>query len=268
MRIFINEKAIEITNETAIELKEKMYPTADIMIYNGFPIKDDKVLQADDRLFFITRGVLPTQEEFEQALVSRHTPGVHEKVKQSRVAIAGLGGLGSNIAIMLARIGVGYLRLIDFDVVEPSNLNRQQYFIKQLGMKKTDAMLEIIKDINPFIDVEVIDVYVTEDQVENLFTDVDIVVEAFDGAANKAMLVNSVLSLLPEKYMVAASGLAGYYSNNTIQTKRITDKFYLIGDDVSAAKPGSGLMAPRAALAASHQANTVLRIIMGEYDAD
>jgi len=268
MKIFINEKLKDINEKTVFEVKELMYKEADIVIYNGFPIKEDQILKENDRLFFITRGIIPTQEEFEQALVSRHTPGVHEKVKKARVAIAGLGGLGSNIAIMLARIGVGYLKLIDFDVVEPSNLNRQQYFIKQLGMKKTEAIKDILSDINPFIDVEVVDLYVTEDNAVDLFDDVDIVVEAFDGAANKAMLVNTVLSELPDKYMVAASGLAGYFSNNTITTKRITERFYLIGDDVSGAKPGSGLMAPRAALAASHQANTVLRIIMGDYDVD
>ncbi|MCH4889437.1 sulfur carrier protein ThiS adenylyltransferase ThiF [Acidaminobacter sp. JC074] len=266
MKIYVNEKAVEINKTSLFEIKEAYYPQADIMIYNGFPVKEDLELKEGDHLFFITRGVLPSKESFEEALVSRHTPGVHEKVKSSRVAIAGLGGLGSNIAIMLARIGVGYLKLIDFDVVEPSNLNRQQYFIHHLGMKKTEAIEMILKDVNPFIEVEVVDCYVKAENVKSLFKDVDIVVEAFDGAENKAMLINEVLSSFPDKYMVAASGLAGYFSNNTIVTKRITDKFYLVGDDVSEAKPGSGLMAPRASLAASHQANTVLRIIMEAYE--
>lgn len=265
MKIFLNEKTIDIPSEmTLCQVKESYYPKADIWIYNGFPVKEDRSLSEEDHLFFITRGEVPSKDEFEQALVSRHTPGVHEKVKKAKVAIAGLGGLGSNIAIMLARIGVGELKLIDFDVVEPSNLNRQQYFIQHLGMKKTEAMASILKEVNPFIHVTIVDTYVTSEQIEALFADVDIVVEAFDGAENKAMLVNEVLSKLPEHYIVAASGLAGYFSNNTIQTKKITNRFYLIGDDVSAAEPGSGLMAPRAALAASHQANMVLRIIMGE----
>jgi sulfur carrier protein ThiS adenylyltransferase len=265
MKIFLNEKEMHIDEkETLLTLKEKHYSNADIWIYNGFPVKEDKELKESDHIFFITRGEIPTEDEFEQALVSRHTPGVHEKVKEARVAIAGLGGLGSNIAIMLARIGVGYLKLMDFDVVEPSNLNRQQYFIKHLGMKKTDAMKAILEEVNPFIKVDIVDTYVTSDQVKLLFNDVDIVVEAFDGAENKAMLVNEVLHQHPDKFIVAASGLAGYFSNNIITTKKITEKFYLVGDDVSAAQPGSGLMAPRAALAASHQANTVLRIIMGE----
>ncbi len=266
MKIYLNEKQIEVNESTLFEVKEKFFKNADIMIYNGFPVKEDLLLKEEDHLFFITRGELPSKEVFEDALVSRHTPGVHKRVKNAKVAIAGLGGLGSNIAIMLARIGVGYLKLIDFDVVEPSNLNRQQYFIHQLGMKKTEAIKMILKDVNPFIKVEVVDCYVKAEDVSSLFENVDIVVEAFDAAENKAMLINEVLSTFPDKYMVAASGLAGYYSNNTIQTKRITDKFYLVGDDTSEAKPGSGLMAPRATLAASHQANTVLRIIMEAYD--
>lgn len=267
MRIFINEKEKEVTYKTAFEVKAAGYADCDISIYNGFPIKEDCDLKDGDHLFFIKRGALPSEEDFEQALVSRHTPGVHEKVKEAKVAIAGLGGLGSNIAIMLARIGVGHLRLIDFDVVEPSNLNRQQYFIRHLGMRKTEAMLEILKEVNPYIQVEVVDAFVNEGNLD-LFQEAEIVVEAFDGAASKALLVNGMLEKYPDKYIVAASGLAGYYSNNTILTKRITDKFYLIGDDVSGAKPGSGLMAPRAALAASHQANTVLRIIMGELEVE
>lgn len=264
MKIYLNEKEMHVDGASLLELKDKYYPNADIWIYNGFPVKEDRALKDSDHVFFITRNEVPTEDEFEQALVSRHTPGVHDKVKKARVAIAGLGGLGSNVAIMLARIGVGYLKLMDFDVVEPSNLNRQQYFIKHLGMKKTEAMRDILKEVNPFIQVEIIDTYITKEQVKPLFDDVEIVVEAFDGAENKAMLVNEVLHQYPDKYIVAASGLAGYFSNNTIITKKITDKFYLTGDDVSAAQPGSGLMAPRAALAASHQANTVLRIIMGE----
>lgn len=265
MKVLVNEILREVSEETTLlTLKKEFAPSADIWIYNGFPVKEDVKLQEMDQVFFIERGVIPSEEEMEQALVSRHTPGVHQAVKKASVAIAGLGGLGSNIAIMLARVGVGRLKLIDYDVVEPSNLNRQQYFIKHIGMNKTDAILEILQEVNPYISIETIHTFVDADNIEALFSDVDIVVEAFDNPASKALLVNEMLHRFPDKYIVAASGLAGYYSNNTIQTKRISDKFYLIGDDTSAAKPGCGLMAPRAALAASHQANTVVRLIMGE----
>ena len=269
MKILLNENEIEVDdNKTLFEIKNEYFETADIWIYNGFPVKEDQPLKENDELFFIERGVMPSKEAFEKALVSRHTPGVHNLVKKATVGIAGLGGLGSNIAIMLARLGIGKLVLVDFDVVEPSNLNRQQYFIKHLGLLKTQAIKQILEEVNPFIEVETINKFVEASDVSDLFSEVDIVVEAFDNPVSKAVIVNTVLSELTDKYIVAASGLAGYHSNNTITTKRITDKFYLIGDDVSAAGPGAGLMAPRAALAASHQANTVLRIIMGEYDVD
>lgn len=267
MNIRVNDKKKKINNEmTLFEVRELFKPEADIIICNGYPIKEDIKINDNDEIFLIKRGKVPSKEDFEYTLVSRHTPGVHEKVKKSVVGIAGLGGLGSNVAIMLARLGIGKLKLIDFDVVEPSNLNRQQYFIKHLGMKKTEAMKEILKDINPFVEVEVINIFLDENNIKEIFLDVDIIVEAFDVPTSKATLVNTVLHYMPEHFIVAASGLAGYYSNNTIKTKKISNKFYLIGDNESGAKAGCGLMAPRATLAAAHQANTVLRIIMGEYD--
>ncbi len=69
-------------------------------------------------------------------MIARHTPNLHNKLKSGKVAVLGLGGLGSNIAISLSRVGVGEIILVDYDVVEPSNLNRQQYFVKHIGMKK------------------------------------------------------------------------------------------------------------------------------------
>mgnify|MGYP000987502095 CR=1 FL=1 len=212
------------------------------------------------------KGQIPSQEEFEAQLVARHTPGVHAKVKNAVVGIAGLGGLGSNVAVSLARLGIGKLILADFDRVEPSNLNRQQYFTRHIGIKKTKALKELIKEINPFVEIETRDIFLDKDNVLDYFKDVEIIVEAFDNPESKATLVNTVLTKDKEKIIVAASGMAGYFSNNTIKTKRIRDNFYLIGDGVSEVVDGCGLMAPRVAIAANHQANTVLRIILGERD--
>ena len=265
MNIFVNERKQEVKEDiTVFELKKSMKDDSDVIVYNGFIIKEDCEIYENDKIVFIKKGEIPKYEDMEAMLMARHTPFVHERIKKCSVGIAGLGGLGSNIAVSLARIGIGKLVLVDFDVVEPSNLNRQQYFIKHLGMKKTDALEQIINDCNPFVEIHKQDVFLDENNIVNTFSNVDIIVEAFDNPVSKALLVNVVLSKMKDKKIVAASGMAGYFSSNTIVTKKIKDKFYLVGDGENEAKPGCGLMAPRVAIAANHQANAVLRIIMGE----
>lgn len=221
-------------------------------------------MKAKEDLELIKIGKIPKKEELEALLVARHTQRVHDKIKKSIVGIAGLGGLGSNVAISLVRLGIGKLVLIDYDVVEPSNLNRQQYFINHIGMLKTEALKDQLRNINPYVNVETKNIYLEEGDVKNCFKECEIVVEAFDNPISKAMLVNTLLKQCPEKYIVAASGMAGYFSNNSIVTRKITNKFYMVGDGETEAKEGSGLMAPRVAIAANHEANTVLRIILGE----
>lgn len=265
MNIFVNEKLIEVEDGTTLfNVKDMVKKDADVLIYNGFLTKNDFVLMENDKIVLIKKGEKPSEEEMEVLLMARHTPNVHEKLKKCFVGIAGLGGLGSNVALSLARIGIGKLLLVDYDVVEPSNLNRQQYFIRHLGMKKTDAMEQIIKECNPFAVVEKKAIFLDETNIETTFKDVDIIVEAFDNPVSKAVLTNTVLCKMKNKKIVAASGMAGHFSGNIIVTKKINDRLYLIGDGENEAKPGCGLMAPRVAIAANHQANTVLRIILGE----
>lgn len=267
MNIYLNEKFKNIKdNATAFEIRSLFKNDADVLILNGHMIKEDIVLSENDKLTLIKKGEVPLKEDLESLMVARHTPGVHEKVKNATVGIAGLGGLGSNIAISLARLGVGKLVLVDFDVVEPSNLNRQQYYIRHIGMKKTDALKEIINEINPYVELETKDTYLDESNVASIFKDADIVVEAFDNPLCKAILVNTILTNYKEKYIVSASGVAGYFSNNNIKTKKAMKNLYVVGDGINEAKVGCGLMAPRVAIAANHQANTVLRIILGELD--
>ena len=263
IKIYVNERCVDVDDKsTTFSVKETFKKQADIVILNGFIINKNTALKDKDRLTLIKRGEIPTQKELEALMIARHTPGVHQKLKKATVAIAGLGGLGSNVAISLARLGIGHLKLYDYDVVEPSNLNRQQYYVKHIGMPKTKALQSLIKEINPFVNVTEKEVLINEDNIETLFYDADIIVEAFDSPKNKASLINTVLLKMPHKIVVAASGMAGYFSNNTITTKKVTNNFYLIGDGISEAKPGCGLMAPRVAIAANHQANTVLRILM------
>lgn len=207
-----------------------------------------------------------TKEEIKAALEERHSPEIQEKLSAGRVAIAGLGGLGSNVAYSLTRIGVGHLHLIDFDVVDITNLNRQQYFMEHLGMPKTDALESLLKKINPYLDIQTDCVRVTEDNIRELFGEWDIVCEAFDDPSAKAMLVNGILECFPEKKLVSASGMAGFGSSNSIVTKKVSDNFYLCGDMVSAPEYGRGLMAPRVAICAAHEANMITRLILGEED--
>lgn len=266
MRILLNEKEITTDKTSAFTLRDDVKPEADIVILNGFPIKADQSLNEGDKVTFIKRGEIPSRDELEGLMVSRHTPKVFNGLKKGRVAIAGVGGLGSNVAISLTRVGVGYIKLIDFDVVEPSNLNRQQYFIRHIGMKKVDALKEILTDINPFIKIETVFKEINKENVEELFEDVDIVVEAFDNPVNKAMLVNGILTKFKDKKIVSASGMAGTHSNNLIKTRKINSRLYLCGDSVNEAKVGEGLMAPRVSIAANHEANTVVRLLLNQQE--
>lgn len=209
---------------------------------------------------------IPDKSEINNVLSMRHTKEVFEKLKNARVAIAGLGGLGSNIALMLARAGVGTLHLIDFDEVDLSNLNRQQYFICHLGMYKTDAIKDEISRINPYINVITDCIKVTDDNIDSLFKNDSVICEAFDNPDCKAMLVNHILETRKDAYIVSASGMAGTEKSNTIITRKITDRFYLCGDETSGAVKGNGLISPRVTICAAHQANAILRIILGKFD--
>lgn len=265
MNIRVNEKRVAIeTGLTLAGLAARFKPGADILIVNGFPAPADTLLNEGDELFLARRGELPAQDELEYLMAARHTPGVHARLKQAVVGIAGAGGLGSAVAVALARVGVGRLVIADFDVVEPSNLNRQQYFVDQIGQFKVDALAENLRRINPYVLVEPHCMLLGPENIPTVFTSCAIVVEAFDRADMKAMLVDRLLDSMPDLFVIAASGLAGYGPNNSMVTRRVSGRLFLVGDGVSEAKPGSGLMAPRVGIAAGHQANQVVRIILGE----
>ena len=207
---------------------------------------------------------IPSREVMREALNIRHGEDLQNKISAARVAVCGLGGLGSNIAIALARAGVGHLHLIVFDRVDLTNLNRQQYAVGQLGQYKTDALRETLALISPYCDVTCDTIQVTEENLPDLLKTEDYICEAFDRAEAKAMLVSGVLEHFPEKYLVAASGLAGLGSANTIQTRRVSQRFYLCGDGTSDSSVGLGLVASRVLVCAAHEANMILRLIAGE----
>lgn len=210
--------------------------------------------------------MIPSKKEWMDALNRRHGTDLHERFSSATVAICGLGGLGSNIAVALARAGIGKLLLIDFDRVDITNLHRQQYKANQIGCCKSDALAENLLEIAPYTEIQTVTAKITEENLVHLLKDADIVCEAFDNAESKAMLVNGVLEQLPHCYLVAASGMAGMDTPNTIKTRKVMKRFYLCGDEVSDAANTIGLVAPRVMLCAAHQAHTVLRILAGEYE--
>ena len=208
----------------------------------------------------------PTQEEMRKALYERHGKALQDKLERATVAICGLGGLGSNIAISLARAGIGELILIDFDQVDITNLHRQQYKASQIGRYKTDALAENLREIAPYVKLTTHTQKISEENYAGLLYQADVICEAFDDAGAKAMLVNGVLETMPEKYLVSASGMAGLGPANTIKTRKITKHFYLCGDGVSDVADGMGLVSSRVMLCAAHEAHAVLRILAEEYE--
>jgi len=210
--------------------------------------------------------LFPSESQWTAALIARHGPELHRRFSSASVAVCGLGGLGSNIAVSLARAGIGTLLLIDFDLVDISNLHRQQYKASQTGRYKTEALAENLSEIAPYTKVKTLTAKITEENFAEVLKDADIVCEAFDDAEAKAMLANAVLEKLPDRYLVAASGMAGMGTPNSIRTRKITEHFYLCGDELSDAADTIGLVAPRVMLCAAHQAHTVLRILAGRYE--
>ena len=210
--------------------------------------------------------MIPSREEWINALVERHGKERQKAFLNSTVAICGLGGLGSNIATALTRAGIGRLILIYFDKVDITNLNRQQYKMSQIGMPKTESCLENLRDISPYTEIEIHTIKLTEENIPELLGNADIICEAFDKADQKAMLVNTVLETFPEKYMLSGTGMAGFGSANTIQSRRVFGKFYLCGDEKSDVNDGIGLVASRVMVCAAHEAHMVLRILSGEMD--
>ena len=210
--------------------------------------------------------MFPSKYEWMDALISRHGLDLHERFSSATGASCGLGGLGSNIALALARAGIGKLILIDFDRLDITNLHRQQYKANQIGLHKADALAENLLEIAPYTEITAVTAKITEENFADLLKNANVVCEAFDNAEAKAMLVNGVLEQLPDCYLVAASGMAGMDTPNTIRTRKVMGRFYLCGDETSDVADTIGLVAPRVMLCAAHQAHTVLRILAGEYE--
>jgi sulfur carrier protein ThiS adenylyltransferase len=197
---------------------------------------------------------------FEQGLRRYLTADQIEALGQRRIGIAGAGGIGSNAALCLVRTGIVRLRLVDFDAVEPSNLNRQFYFMDQIGMLKVDALKSNLQRINPSVSIETTNERIDCGNVQRLFRDCDIIVEALDRPEEKSMLVSSMVSKgIP---VVAVSGIAGWGDSDMIRTRRFKSGCVLIGDersDIAVLPP----LAPRVMVAAAKVADEVISCILG-----
>jgi len=177
------------------------------------------------------------------------------------VGIAGAGGLGSNCAVALARSGIGKLVIADFDIVSESNLNRQYYFFDQIGKIKVHALKENIQRINPSVEVEIHNIKISEYNIGHIFSACDIIVEAFDDAEEKRMLIETVLSEFPDKPIISGSGMAGYGDNNSLRSRQI-DNLYICGDEKSETSDNNPPLAPKVGIVANMQANLVLELLL------
>lgn len=200
-------------------------------------------------------------EELEKQFFSQHDPKILSILRNSVVGIAGAGGLGSNVAFSLARAGIGTLIIADFDKIEPSNLNRHQYFIEQIGRSKVEALLENLRKINPFSKYEIHNLEINDDNISEIFADAEILVEAFDMAEMKKMLIESWVSQFPKRPIIAASGLAGFGKNEILHTRKI-GSLYICGDEDTEVEEGISPMAPRVGIVANMQANLVLELLL------
>ena len=187
---------------------------------------------------------------------------IREILTEKTVGIAGAGGLGSNCAVSLVRVGLGNLILADFDIISETNLNRQYYFRDQIGVKKVIALRDNLLRINPGLNITVVDEILTPANIPLLFQNCDIIVEAFDMADQKEMLIETVLTSFPEKPLVVGLGMAGWGMNDTIRVRKI-DNMYICGDEVSEIGPELPALAPRVGIVANMQANVVVEILLG-----
>lgn len=212
---------------------------------------------------WVVADMLPTKQDIAGSFDGRFPRVWYEKLQGENAAIAGLGGLGSHIAVMLARSGVGSLCLVDFDTVDVSNLNRQEYDVRHLGMKKTEALAQRLKEINPYIQLTTHTVRVTEENAPALFGGFRYVCEAFDRPEQKAMLINVLLCCCPHTTVISGNGMAGVEDANRIRTRKVMERLYLCGDDSAEVGAGMGLTAARVSVCAGHQANQTLRLMLG-----
>lgn len=264
MQITINECRHNIAPGTDVaQLRAKHRDDTGITLINGNPCTDTTPVHEGDRMVFIPLAAAHTAEAFNAMLAERHGIKTQQHLQRACVGVAGVGGLGSNVCVALVRAGVGHLIIADHDMVEFSNLHRQQYFGEQIGLPKVEAMAETLYRINPHLSLDIHPTRVSSANCGRMFGNADILVEAFDIPEAKAELVQTWLQHYPERPLVSASGMAGFGSANSIVTTNPFANLYVCGDGKSDVERSGSLCAARVAVAANHQAHAVIRLLLG-----
>ena len=264
MKVFFNGKEFNIPeNTTLFDFLNENFPSFDTVILNTVINPEiDSVLKEGDRIIAFKKGEIPYGVSLKDLMFARQPEEYTLKLSKSVVGIAGLGGLGSLVGENLVRAGIGKLVVADYDIVEPANLNRQRYFIPQIGKPKVDAFKENMEKISPFTEIVCHREKITRENV-SIFSECEIVAECFDNAESKAEFLSVLREKYPEKIVVVSSGVAGFDTEKTITVKRISDKIYVVGDGVSEVMEGLGLVATRVGIAASIQSHLIVRLLLG-----
>jgi sulfur carrier protein ThiS adenylyltransferase len=263
----VNEQTCAYTKGVRMEdLVLRFKPGATILLCNGNEV-DHAHLPADgDRCTLIREGEMPTVREMEQALANRHGKEHQRILTSSCVGIMGLGGLGSAVAVALAKMGVGKLFVSDYDVVDLSNIHRQHYFLDQIGKKKTLALRKSLIRINPFVAIRTFTCRLSTANIPKLFAGVDVLIECFDDPVMKADAYTAVRKYLPKTSYIGSSGVAGLGSGNAIHCRKVDERVYMVGDFTSDVDECGSLTATRVGIAAHQQANQAIRILLGLHD--
>lgn len=235
-----------------------------LWLLNGFAFSDDPLLKENDNLLCVSRTQPPDRATYDAIWTARYGERIYNRLKSSHIPVCGSGGLGSHIAISLARLGIGALTIIDKDVVDITNLGRQAYEMSDLGKPKVEALKNILHRINPFMEVTAVHTTIDESNYDQYLKGHPYIVEAFDSAENKANLTSYVLTHYPDSILIGASGVSGYDHPNTVQTKALLPNYYQTGDGHS--ESSLGLLAPRVMLCAAHEATMLLHLLLTQED--
>ena len=205
----------------------------------------------------------PSEQEYDVAFTNRNGAAVHQTMKDMTIGIAGLGGLGSNVALMLVRAGVKKLVIADNDIVGLPHLNRQNYMFKHIGCKKTDATEDVLLSVNPYLEIEKHAVKIDTTNAKTIFGECDAICEAMDKSDEKADFANTILRECPDIFIVSGSGMAGYGRSNAITTKKSLKELYICGDMGDLEDRAEFVLSPRSQICAGHIANTMVALLMG-----